>query len=134
MINLIHSPERENKMSCEIQLFHIQTMHHHEHSNDEDFFEHVENFTAFSDAQFEALKTRLLSYDYEIIRIIDNALQFKKSDLESSAVAYLTQYAIYFSSSFNLEDSFEISMTASEFTDTGEFAKFDPQLGEWEKE
>ena len=49
-------------------------------------------------------------------------------------MAYLTQYAIYFSSSFNLEDSFEISMTASEFTDTGEFAKFDPQLGEWEKE
>lgn len=121
-------------MSCDIQLFHIQTMHNHEHSNDEDFFEHVENFTLFSETQFEALKTRLLRYDYEIIRTVEDALHFKKSDDESSAVAYLTRYALYFSAGFNPEDSFEISMTASEFTDTGEFAKYDPQLGIWECE
>ncbi|WP_111860854.1 hypothetical protein [Acinetobacter sp. CFCC 10889] len=119
-------------MSFDIQLFHIQTMRDYENSNDEEFFEHVEKFTVFSDAQFKALKARLLSYDYEIIRTVDDTLHFKKSDAESSAVAYLTRYAIYFSAGFNPEDSFEISMTASEFTDTGEFAKFDPQLGEWE--
>ncbi|RZG75003.1 hypothetical protein [Acinetobacter sp. WCHAc060025] len=119
-------------MSYDIQLFHILTMHNYENSNDEEFFEHVENFTAFSQDQFDVLKASLLNYDYEVIRIDDDALHFKKSDDESSAVAYLTRYAIYFSASFNQEDSFEISMTASDFTDTGEFAKYDPQLGEWE--
>ena len=28
---------------------------------------------------------------------------------------------------------FEVGMTASEFTDTGEFAKYDPQAGGWEE-
>lgn len=124
--------QKENKMSFDIQLFHLQTMHDAKNLNDEDFFEHVDNFTEFSNTQFEALKARLLSYDYEITRIVDDTLHFKKADDASSAVEYLTRYAIYFSASFNQEDAFEISMTASEFTDTGEFAKFDPQLGEWE--
>ncbi len=121
-------------MSFDIQLFHIQTMRNHENSNDDEFFDHLENFTAFSQGQFDALKARLLNYDYEVIRTVDDALHFKKSEDESSVVAYLTRYAIYFSASFNQEDSFEISMTASEFTDTGEFAKYDPQLGTWECE
>ena len=31
------------------------------------------------------------------------------------------------------EGIFEISMTASEFTDTEEYAKYDPQAGDWEE-
>lgn len=84
------------------------------------------DFTAFSDHQLDVLKSRLLNYNYEIMRIVDGALHFKKSKDESSAVAYLTCYAISFSTSFNQQDRFKISMTASEFTDTGEFAKYDP--------
>ncbi len=44
--------------------------------------------------------------------------------------ALLTSSALYFSATG--EGVFEISMTASEFTDSGEFVKYDPQNGRWE--
>jgi hypothetical protein len=31
------------------------------------------------------------------------------------------------------EDIFDIGMTASEFTDNGDFTKYDAQLGDWER-
>ncbi len=41
---------------------------------------------------------------------------------------------VYFQAGFNQDDIFDVTMMASEFTDTGEFAKYDPQSGEWESE
>ncbi|WOE40233.1 hypothetical protein [Acinetobacter chinensis] len=41
---------------------------------------------------------------------------------------------VYFQSGFNQDDIFDVTMMASEFTDTGEFAKYDLQTGEWESE
>lgn len=43
--------------------------------------------------------------------------------------AFLTDRGLYFSTSNSFECIFEVGMTASEFTDTGEFAKYDPQAG-----
>ena len=47
--------------------------------------------------------------------------------------AFLTDRGLYFSTSNDFECIFEVGMTASEFTDTGEFAKYDPQAGGWEE-
>ena len=119
-------------MSYKVQLFHIQTMRNFEISDSEDFFDHKENFEQFSPQQFQDLSLRLIHYDYEITQEDDKNIYFRNSDDESSATGYLTLHGLYFSSSSNPDDIFEISMTASEFTDTGDFAKFDPQVGEWE--
>lgn len=119
-------------MSYDIQLYTVQTQQRFQQANDLDFFEHSDNLVAFTAQQFEELKQRLLSYDYEIVQTEDQDIHFRKADTDSTALCYLTQNAVYFSSGWNDEDIFDISMTASEFTDSGEFAKFDPQSGEWE--
>ena len=43
------------------------------------------------------------------------------------------QSSIFFSTSYDFDCIFEVGMTASEFTDTGEFAKYDAQAGGWEE-
>lgn len=121
-----------NKMSYNIQVFHICTMQNFENSKDENFFDRLENFVPFSIQQFEDLKSRLLDYDYEITNEVGEDIHFRKSDDDSTAIANLMKHGLYFSSGFNQDDIFEISMTASEITDTSEFVKFDPQVGEWE--
>lgn len=39
----------------------------------------------------------------------------------------LTEEALFFTTSFSEDDIFEVGLIASEFTDTGELAKYDPQ-------
>ena len=118
-------------MGYAVQLYSIQTMHNFDHTDDT-FFEHIENFVPFSSEQFSALKQRLINYGYVIEHIDNDTIYFNKQAEESTLQCCLTQYAVYFSSGFNQNAIFEICMTGSEFTDTGEFAKYDPQLGEWE--
>lgn len=117
-------------MSYDIQIFTIEIMKKYELSRDDEFFKHTDNLVKFSDQQFEDLKDRLISYDYELVSSRSSQLEFRRVD--STAQALLTYSGLYFSSGFDQDDIFEISMTASEFTDTGEFAKYDPQSGEWE--
>ncbi|MCU0352359.1 MAG: hypothetical protein MUD08_01260, partial [Cytophagales bacterium] len=45
----------------------------------------------------------------------------------------LTERGLYFQSSFDTNGIFEISQTASEFTDDDAFAKYDPQADGWEE-
>ncbi len=117
-------------MSYNVQIFNIQTMRNFENLHTDDFFEHSENLSELTEQQFEELKDRLIGYDYELLVTKKDYLEFRKVDFSVQAI--LTKFGLYFSAASNVDDIFEISMTASEFTDTGEFAKFDPQQGEWE--
>ncbi|AKH93916.1 hypothetical protein [Elizabethkingia anophelis] len=45
----------------------------------------------------------------------------------------LTNRGLYFTAGWNQYAIFEAGMTASEFTDTEEFVKYDPQNGGWEE-
>jgi len=47
--------------------------------------------------------------------------------------AHLTKQQLSFSSGFDQNGIFEIAQTASEFADSGEFKKLDPQDGQWEE-
>ena len=83
-----------------------------------------------SDKQFNTLKSRLILYGYELLKEYEGTIGFSKAD--STILVVLMPFCIYFQSGFDADDIFEINMTASEFTDTGEFAKYNPQEGGWE--
>ena len=51
---------------------------------------------------------------------------------EDYGTALLTREALFFRASWNRNSIFEVRMTASEFTDSGEYAKYDFQSREWE--
>lgn len=118
-------------MSYDISLYRIETKENEEKSKDETFFEHEKNLVPFTTQQFQEVKERLLQYDYESIKEDDLGLHFAHQD-EDFGMALLTKEALYFTASFNENSIFEVGMTASEFTDTGEYAKYDFQNGEWE--
>ena len=119
-------------MSYDISLFRIETKEKEQKSNDENFFDNKENLVPFTEQQYQELKERLLQYDYEITKEDEYGLNFYHQD-EDFGTALLTKGAIYFTASWNENSIFEVGMTASEFTDTGEFAKYDPQNEGWEE-
>ncbi len=97
-----------------------------------DFLENDELITYFNDDQFESLKNRLLRYGFQIENTHRDSINFNfKGGLYGISVL-LTKSQLSFSSAFTEEGIFEINMTSSEFTDTNEFVKFDPQEGKWE--
>jgi hypothetical protein len=118
-------------MSYDISLYRIETKEKEEKTNDENFFENEENLVSFTAQQFQELKERLLKYDYELTNEDEFGLHFYHPD-EDFGTALLTKKALYFTAFFNETSVFEVGMTASEFTDTGEYAKYDFQIGEWE--
>ena len=118
-------------MSYDIALFGIETKDKEEKSTDENFFENEKNLAPFTAQQFQELKDRLLQYEYDLIKEDDFKLQFKHQN-EDYGSALLTKEALYFTASWDEDSIFEVGMTASEFTDTGEYAKYDFQNGEWE--
>jgi hypothetical protein len=118
-------------MSYDISLYRIETKEKEEKSKKENFFENEENLVPFTSKQFQELKERLMQYDYELSNEDDLGLHFSNQD-EDYGTALLTKEAIYFTARFNENSIFEVGMTASEFTDTGEYAKYDFQNGEWE--
>ncbi len=117
-------------MSYNIQLYRKEVKKKHITSNDENFFESEENLVPFTKEQKEYLKKRLLRSGY-IIENEENeiiAFGFKK---DNATTALLTNSGLFFSSSG--DGIVEISMTSSEFTDTEEFLKYDPQDNGWEE-
>ncbi len=118
-------------MSYDIALYRIETKANEEKSKDDNFFEMTSNLVAFSQEQFQALKNRLLRYDYKLVKEDDFGLHFNHAE-DDFGTALLSQNALYFAVSYNEDAIFEVGMTASEFTDTGEFAKYDFQNGAWE--
>lgn len=117
-------------MSYAVHLFRIEVREKYASSQDDDFFEKEENLVPFTPSQKEALKNRLLQYNYSLEKEDGTALQFSFPDDEGIEVL-LTDSGLYFSAGG--EGIFEIGMTASEFTDSGDFAKYDPQQGGWEE-
>lgn len=94
------------------------------------FLEDLSLVLSFTDEQFEQLKERLVSYGYKIKSERTFSINFQKES--DGTTAWLTKKALSFSSGMSQDGSVEIMMIASKFTDTGEFAKLDPQLRKWE--
>jgi len=118
-------------MSYDISLYRIETKEKEESTDDENFFENEENLVAFTEQQFQELKERLLSYGYEFSGENEYGLQFNHQD-EDRGTALLTTEALFFRANWTEDSIFEVGMTASEFTDSGAYAKYDFQNGEWE--
>lgn len=104
-----------------------------EQNSEFDFLENDKLVLDFTAAQFKKLKTRLLNYGYQIEREEDNYINFNFKDGQLGITASLTKSQLSFSSGFSQNGIFEIGMTASEFTDSEEFAKLDLQAGGWEE-
>ncbi|MDQ2793650.1 MAG: hypothetical protein M3Y12_06530, partial [Bacteroidota bacterium] len=102
---------------------------------DESFFEDNANILPFPSQQHQGLHKRLLIYGYEEVSRQPNHIEYMLARGNAPPILALLfdgmlSFAISPSSS---EDIFDIGMTASEFTDDGDFAKYDSQLGEWER-
>lgn len=119
-------------MSYNISLYRIGTKEIEQNSIEENFFENIENIEPFTEKQRQELHDRLLRYKYELTTEDDIGLHFVHNN-EDFGMALLTKEALHFTANWNEDSIFEVGMTASEFTDTGEFAKYDPQNDGWEE-
>ena len=117
-------------MSYDVHVYRAEVKDSHIVSKNDDFFENENNLVPFSQQQFDNLKGRLIRYGYVIENETAKQVSFGfKKDKGTSAL--LTNSCLYFASSG--DGIFEISMTASEITDTGQYKKYDPQNGGWEE-
>lgn len=117
-------------MSYDIQLYRKEVKDKQLQSKDDTFFEKDENLIPFTKEQKDYLTARLLKYGYFIENKDEYGIHFSFKD-DNGISVLLSDSALYFSSTG--EGIFEISMTSSEFTDTNEFSKYDPQDGGWEE-
>lgn len=117
-------------MSYAVHLFRVETKNKHLASDLDDFFEDNDNLELFTAVQGRELAERLTQYDYILHREDHFGKHFSHVEYGS---ALLTDRGLYFSTSFDDECIFEVGMNASEFTDTDEYAKYDPQNGVWEE-
>lgn len=119
-------------MGYSVHLFRKEVKDLENGSQDESFFESEDKMLPFSSEQKEGLKKRLASYDFQQTRTDGDEVFFLRTS-EFRAEAILTNCGLYFSTGLSEDDIFEVSLIASEFTDEGDFAKYDPQSGEWEE-
>ena len=117
-------------MSYTISLFSINTKQKEQQSAQPDFFEKEENLEKFTLKQQSELENRLLKYQYKQVGNTNDGKRFEHADFGE---AFLTDSGLYFLTSNDFDCIFEVGMTASEFTDTSEFAKYDVQAGGWEE-
>ena len=117
-------------MSYIISLYTINTKQKEQELGQSDFFEKEENLEKFTPDQQSQLEDRLLKYEYRHVGNTKDGKRFEHADFGQ---ALLTDSGLYFSTSNDFDYIFEVGMTASEFTDTGEFAKYDAQVGGWEE-
>ena len=117
-------------MSYTISLYTINTKQKEQELEQPDFFEKEENLEKFTPGQQTQLEECLLKYEYRQIGNTSDGKIFEHADFGQ---ALLTDSGLYFSTSNDFDCIFEVGMTASEFTDTGEFAKYDVQAGGWEE-
>lgn len=118
-------------MSYNIQLYRKETKEREKDNRSENFFDNENNLELFTPEQHEYLKERLLAYEYTLSQTDENGLQFVHP--EHSIIALLTERGLYFTAGYEGDSIFEAGMTASEFTDTEEFVKYDPQNNGWEE-
>lgn len=118
-------------MSYDIQLYRTETKDREKNAGDENFFDYEDNLEPFTEEQYNYLKDRILKYDYILKEEKNRDLRFAHP--EYNIFALLTDGGLYFTSGFDQDSIFEAGMTASELTDTDEFAKYDPQNNGWEE-
>jgi hypothetical protein len=118
-------------MSYDIHLFSRETKLKAQKKGQFDFFDDDKNFEPFTDQQIKELMERLTDYGYEFIRKDEFGSHYSHEEFGISAS--LANNGLYFSTSGDEDDIFEMGMTVSEFTDSGEFEKYDPQNGGWEE-
>jgi len=118
-------------MSYDIQLFRRETKEREQQSNDGNFFDHETNLEPFTEPQYEELKQRLLDYDYVIQSETEDNITFTHAQYSINVL--LTHSGLYFTAGLDKESIFEAGMTASEFTDSEDFVKYDPQNAGWEE-
>jgi len=116
-------------MSYHIYLFRKEVK---EQNTGFEFLEKEELIPDFTAEQFKKLKTRLGNYGFQIENEHPDVINFNFKGGQYGISVRLTKSQLSFSSGFSQNGIFEIDMTASEFTDSGEFAKLDPQEGKWE--
>ncbi|MBV7532504.1 hypothetical protein [Chitinophaga sp. sic0106] len=117
-------------MSFDVQLFRTETMEKEQQRKIEGFFDNPANLEPFTEEQFQGLKERLGAYEFNLINEAPEQLQYKHP--EYNLTALLTKTGLYFTAGWDEESVFEAGMTASEFADSDEFKKYDPQNGGWE--
>lgn len=93
------------------------------------FFEKEKNLIPFTKDHKEYLKLRLNKYGYFVQSENESGIDFG-CEKDARIQSYLTNTGLYFRLSFEFNSIFETSMTASEFTDIDDFAKYDLQEGE----
>lgn len=120
-------------MSYDVQLYRIETKVREQKSGDESFFENEHNLEPFSPQQMQELTERLEQYNYRLTNEDKDGKHFEHEDDHGISVL-LTNRAVYFQTSGGEDGIFEIGMTSSEFTDTDEYAKYDPQNDGWEEQ
>jgi len=118
-------------MSYDIQLHKKETKEKFDTYESDDFFEKEQNLDKFSKEQKQQLFDRLVNYGYIVETDQENETTFGFKN-DKTVRALLTENGLYLSASGE-DGIFEINMTASEFTDTGEFLKYDSQDGGWEE-
>lgn len=119
-------------MSYTVTIYRTEVRTRQRTYEKDDFFENHENLLPFTPEQKQYLENQLLNYGY--IAQPDNATDIKFEHKKLKGVtALLTNHALYFQSGFTEQGVFEISMTTSEFTETDEFVKYDPQNDGWEE-
>jgi len=116
-------------MSYSVHLYRTEVKEKHaQQANDLSFFEKTENLIPFTQEQKDKLHKRLGLYGYKFVSQIIDCSEYNHPD--SGIIILLTDLGLYFKTS---GDTFDMLLMASEFTDTNEFAKYDPQLGKWEE-
>jgi hypothetical protein len=124
---------RPNEKTYHVFLYRHEVKVKHRACMEEDkvFFYNPYNILPFTEAQKTELKRILLFKRYSVVQERDTMIFFEyKND---GVVAVLTDSVLYFVATWDDDNIFEIRMTASEFTDTEEFAKYDPQHRGWEE-
>lgn len=112
-------------MVYHVSIFKEKTKINESKFRGENFFEHENNLEAFSKQQLQFKKKRLLKYEYEYQMENEYGYTYEH---HMYGEALLTTSGLYFSTSA----IFEVGLIASEFTDTDEFRKYDPQTSSWE--
>lgn len=77
-------------MSYDISLYRIETKEKEQQSNEDNFFENEENLIPFTKNQYDYLKERLMTYNYELGNLDEYGLHFRHADV-IHGIALLTK-------------------------------------------
>jgi hypothetical protein len=117
-------------MGYSITVVRSENKSRHEQSGDAHFFDGEDKLEPFSPSQVAHLRSRLARYGF--VETILRNTQAEFAHPSNGVSALMTGKGLYFRAALGQDSVFEASMIASELTDSGDFAKYDPQAGGWE--